>query len=390
MSEARRILLVVSDHRPQGVTEALYALAVRHRPAWIPTEVHLFTTTEGAHWARLALLEPGRRQFQRLRADYGLPPIRFDAETIHVPPGPEGEPLAALDGEAEILAAGDALVRWWWETTAVHRGPVYVVLAAAGEAWSYLVSQVLGVLGRAQDRWFRVHSSAPFNRSGQYFYPTPRSTAVELPDGRLADAREACVRLEALPFVRLRSALPLTVLDRLPEFRSLLDWAASHLQAPELVIDLQRRLVRAGGQLLEMSPADLALYAVFARRAAAGEPPLRAPPKSPPDRVWAQRFLAEYRRIVNALEWREGTERALLEGMDGHYFSQRKSRLNRRLREALGSAARPYLIEGHGRPPVFSLDLPPEAVRFESLRDELDEAEPPEPPDLRLSGIGWL
>ena len=59
----RRVLLAVSGLSPQIVTETLYALAVA-APAderFVPTEVHVLTTTEGARRVRQSLLseQPG-------------------------------------------------------------------------------------------------------------------------------------------------------------------------------------------------------------------------------------------------------------------------------------------------------------------------------------------
>ncbi|PJA57556.1 MAG: TIGR02584 family CRISPR-associated protein, partial [Rhodocyclales bacterium CG_4_9_14_3_um_filter_68_10] len=52
----RRILLAATGLSPQVVTETLYALTQRRAPAFVPTEIHLVTTAEGAERARLTLL----------------------------------------------------------------------------------------------------------------------------------------------------------------------------------------------------------------------------------------------------------------------------------------------------------------------------------------------
>jgi CRISPR-associated protein (TIGR02584 family) len=65
-----RILLLVTGRPPQVVTETLYALCVSREPAFIPTEVHLITTSEGAQDARLALLSEPDGWFHRLCRDY--------------------------------------------------------------------------------------------------------------------------------------------------------------------------------------------------------------------------------------------------------------------------------------------------------------------------------
>ena len=70
----RRILLAVTGLSPQVVTETLYALGVGAgqpgQGAFIPTEVRLITTTEGAKIARTALLHPDGGQFHALLRDY--------------------------------------------------------------------------------------------------------------------------------------------------------------------------------------------------------------------------------------------------------------------------------------------------------------------------------
>src|SRR5947209_15251583 len=60
----RRILLAVTGLSPQVVTETVYALT-RIEPAFVPTEVHLLTTGEGAERAKLTLLSEKPGWFHR-------------------------------------------------------------------------------------------------------------------------------------------------------------------------------------------------------------------------------------------------------------------------------------------------------------------------------------
>jgi hypothetical protein len=118
---------------------------------------------------------------------------------------------------------------------------------------------------------------------------------------------------------------------------------------------------------LSLPPAELALLAVFARATLAGGEPLSAPTKGVPDPAWGRRYLREYRRIAGHLADIEGTERALKNGMDGEYFSARKSKLEKRLRTALGPAFDAYRIHDGGvRPRRYALTLRPDAIRFTS------------------------
>ena len=84
-----------------------------------------------------------------------------------------------------------------------------------------------------------------------------------------------------------------------------------------------------------------------------------------PDAAWAARYLREYRLITGVLADIASTETALRDGMDGDYFSQCKSKLEKRLKTALGPAAEAYRIhDGGTRPRRYTLTLAPNAVRF--------------------------
>ena len=182
------------------------------------------------------------------------------------------------------------------------------------------------------------------------------------------DTHEAQVTLAEIPFVRLRDGLDQRLLEQGARFSELVQAANAALAPPELVIDPAHRCLCAAGRIIRLSPAPLALYLVFAKRAKAGEPPLQAPSKYDRDPEWAARFLREYEALLDPLEDGERTQNALRDGMDGDYFSQLKSRLKRELVDQLGQhAAAPYLPVGEGRPPRFRLNLPPEAIRFDDL-----------------------
>ena len=88
----RRILLCVTGLSPQIVTETLYALATFGQSRFIPTEVHLITTLEGAEQARLTLLSEDPGWFHRLRQDYGLLEIHFTLDSLHILRDAEGGP----------------------------------------------------------------------------------------------------------------------------------------------------------------------------------------------------------------------------------------------------------------------------------------------------------
>ena len=76
----KRNLIAVSGMSPQIVTETLYALATRSENPFIPTEIHIITTTEGANNAELNLLRAGKDKigwFNKLFQELNLPDINF-------------------------------------------------------------------------------------------------------------------------------------------------------------------------------------------------------------------------------------------------------------------------------------------------------------------------
>lgn len=368
--EQRRILLAVTGLSPQVVTETLYALATRKGAPWIPHEVHVITTREGAERARLALLSEEPAWFRRLCADYQLPFIAFESSHIHVVSDIEGRPLDDIRSPADNERVADVICERVRALTADPRTALHVSIAGGRKTMGYYLGYALSLFGRPQDRLSHVLVSEPFESSWDFFYPTPYSRVIETRDRNLADTRDASVTLAEIPFVSLRHGLDERLLSGEGSFSQAVASARRALAPAELIIDLPGQQVSASGETFRLPPAQLALLAVFARRALQGEPPLAAPPKEVPDPDWASRFLVEYDAIrAGSLDDRERTHQALARGMDGDYFSAQKSALHRGLRNRLGAAAAPYFIDDGGRRPrQYQLNLPAENIHFGSRK----------------------
>lgn len=97
----QRILLAVTGLSPQIVTETLHALATNPVQPWLPDEIHLITTGQGAEQARLTLLSESPGWFHRLRQDYALPDIRFDETRIHAIRDAQGAVLDDIRSPAD-------------------------------------------------------------------------------------------------------------------------------------------------------------------------------------------------------------------------------------------------------------------------------------------------
>lgn len=363
----RRILLTVSGLSPQIVTETIYALAAQSPSPFIPTEVHLITTREGAQRAELSLLSDDLGWFHRLCADYRLPPIAFTRQHIHIVRDAQERGMDDIRSVADNQAAADFITSRVREFTADPGCALHVSIAGGRKTMGFYLGYALSLYGRPQDRLSHVLVSEPFENSMEFFYPTPYSRVLQTRGGQLADTAMAEVTLAEIPFVSLRHGLPQALLSGHASFSDTVAAAQSALAPPSLILDLEQRRIIAGGKTIALPPAELALLAAFARNALGEKPALAAPPKGATDPDWAKRYLSEYRAIVGTFADTDATERALRNGMDGEYFSARKSKLHRRLGEALGPASSAYLIQNVGTKTAgkYQLGLPPQAVRFE-------------------------
>ncbi|QJD30445.1 CRISPR-associated ring nuclease Csm6 [Methylococcus geothermalis] len=362
----KRILLAVTGLTPQVVTETLYALW-RLGDEALPTEIHLLSTAEGIERARLTLLSDEPGWFHRLRRDYALPAMHFTEACLHVLVDGTGRALTDIRTESDNIAAADTITDWIRHLTADDASQLHVSLAGGRKSMGFYAGYALSLYGRPQDRLSHVLVMPPYESHPDFFYPTPTSRIIYTAgaDSRPLDTKAAAVTLADIPFVRLRQGLPKTLLkDRTP-FSQAVDAAQSSLSEPKLTIDLAQRRIQAGGVIINLPPTQLAFLSWLARRRLAGAQALSCPADGVPESEYAGAYLAEYIKIIGAMGDGDRTNERLRHGMDKAFFEQTKSKLHRHLKDALGHAASPYLIDHDGdRPRRFGLTLPAEAIKF--------------------------
>ena len=362
----RRILLAVTGLSPQVVTETVYALAVARKPPWTPTEVRLATTAEGAERARLTLLDRKSGWFHRLRREYRLPSIRFDASCVRVLADASGGPLSDIRTAEDNAAAADFLLEEIRQATADPESEVHVSIAGGRKTMGFFAGYALSLCGRPQDILSHVLVEAPFEGHPSFFYPSrePRVIYTPPPESRPIDASKARVTLAEIPFVRLRALLEHNRGLAEAGFAGAVEAVQQEL-TPALEIDHAAGVVRAGRQAVELRPAELAFYAMIARATARAES-VECPPEGG-DVELARRFLDEYRKTAAGERDLSPTQKALKHGMDGAYFRERLSRLGRQLQEALGrQQALVYGVRKEGKRPKtrYRLEVAPDAIRF--------------------------
>jgi CRISPR-associated protein (TIGR02584 family) len=360
----RRILLAVTGLSPQVVTETLYALCVASAKPWIPDEIHLITTRDGEERARLSLLSEQPGWFRRLRHDYGLPDIHFNAECIHILSAPGGGPLDDIRSPEDNLLAADFITEKVREFTADAETALHVSIAGGRKTMGFFLGYALSLFGRPRDRLSHVLVSAPFESSWAFFYPTPYESIIETHDKKLVDTRDARVILADIPFVSLRHGLPDDLLNGHARYADAVRQARQNIGPATLEIDLRHKRICAGAHEITLPPAQLALLSLFARRAQNGDGAIFAPAKECGDAALARTYLDELAAISPDGD-HTATERALRKGMDGDYFSQTLSKLHRLLKNRMGAMVTPYIIDdGDCRPRRYRLKIVPENIRF--------------------------
>lgn len=358
----KRILISVSGLSPQIVTETIYALArpVRGDPPFVPTSVHLLTTTRGADYARKTLLGADPGWFHRLCRDYGLSGIQFGEDHIHVLRGGHGD-LHDIRSREDNEHAADQITAFIRALTQDPSSAVHVSMAGGRKTMGYYAGYALSLFGRAQDRLSHVLVADPFEGHPEFFYPTRERNIIRArdKDGTPLDTREASVDLATIPFVRLRGAVAPSLLNGRISFTRFIEGTQRSLGIPELVVDTYTARIRCAGTVIKLPPAQFAFLAWFARRVLQGRPQIRRKGLSETD---LQEYLREYEALPGSRQERPVS-------LTHDRFTELKSKIERTLKRALGpDGAQPYLIRTDGKKMArFFLGLTSTQIRFEDI-----------------------
>lgn len=360
----RRILLAVTGLTPQIVTETLYALAVARNEPWVPTEVRLLTTAEGAERARHALLDPQAGQFHALCRDYRLEGISFLPENILSIRDAAGNVLADIRTPEDNTLAADALLAEVRRLCADEDCALHVSIAGGRKTMGFFIGYALSLFGRPQDRLSHVLVNEPFEALKDFYFPPATPRLLYTRDERPVHTSDARVMLAEIPFVRLREGLPRDALSHGAPFAALVAAAQQAVDPPALRFDMRALEIRCGSQTLHLPPALFAWYAFLARcriEALGHDGFVRQTD------VDAERYLALYARLVGRDHPSlETARRSMRNGLEDAQFQQKRTKINRALDMALSLAAAPYKIQTQGvRPHTrYGLGLAPERISF--------------------------
>jgi CRISPR-associated protein (TIGR02584 family) len=350
----RRVLAMAVGLTPQVVTETVYALALAREPAWVPTEIRILTTSEGALRARLTLLDADGGQFWRMCSEYGLlGRIQFGEADIVVMSDDTGRPLQDIRSPHENALAADAITAFVRELCTDDQAAVHVSIAGGRKTMGYYMGYALSLFGREQDRLSHVLVNEPFEASPDFFYPPAKPRVIFVgPSARPATTADARIELAEIPFVRLRYGVPGGWPTGSMSFREAVERAGSHLLPARLRFLPAEQAVLANGVSVRLPPLLWAWYWMMARARAEGvghDGMVRA------DEVEVTSLLAAYTRVSG--EGSDAPKRlaALLareQGVSDAFFREKNAKVNRLLQTHLGvAAAEPFRIRSVGRRP---------------------------------------
>jgi CRISPR-associated protein (TIGR02584 family) len=346
----RRILAAVCGLSPQILTETLYAL-VRAEPAFVPTEIHLLTTREGAHRANLTLLHPETGRFHRLLKDYRLPEIAFDESHIHVVQGIDGAGLDDIRSPQDNERLADFITQAISGYTQDPGAALHVSIAGGRKTMGYYAGYALSLFGRPQDRLSHVLVTPDYEGNPEFYYPTPDSQVIYTRENRPLDCAEAKITMAEIPFIRLREDIPARLLNGKAGFGETIEAARRASEPPHLVVDRAGRQLLANGLPANLPDLLFAFYLWVLERSVQDERTLPKPAKNGAgDMEYAAEFLCHYRAVVGEMGDTDRTENALVRGMDDSFFQEKVSRINTALKDELGERlAQRYRIVNRGR-----------------------------------------
>ncbi len=248
----RRVLVAVSGLSPAILTETIYGLAhAEESERFIPTEVHLITTSTGKEQAVARLLGGEHPIFSQLMADYpALEGIVFNADNIHVISDENGQAIGDLTNQQSNEAAADFICNQIFDYTSDPQAAVHVSIAGGRKTMGFYVGYALSLFGRIQDRLSHVLVSHPYDLCKTFYYPTPNSQTAyyEMRGQDLAtDFKDASVDLAAIPFVRITNLMKKSQYNKLSlvkghiSFSETIKFAeASALDTIQVEIDIDR------------------------------------------------------------------------------------------------------------------------------------------------------
>jgi CRISPR-associated protein (TIGR02584 family) len=339
----KRILLAVSGMSPQIVTETLYALAVAQKKQ--PTEIHLISTNTGKQKAVEQLLHPQTGMFHQLCRDYQLDGIKFSADSISVIPDKNGVLLDDIKTPEENEAAADFITQKVNEFTRDEDSVLYVSIAGGRKTMGYYMGYALSLYGRVQDRLSHVLVTERYENLRDFFYPTPYSHLIKDRDNHELDTQSAQIMLADIPFVRLRAGIPHFLLEGKASFSDSIRFARTVESDP--LLEINKKGLFANGVAVPLTEINVAFYLWIIQQTVFKKGQVKRLTSANID--YTNGYLSVCSHIIGGAKDYDKTGKALRDGMEADWISDRRSDVNKAFKKALGTnAAQAFLVQSMG------------------------------------------
>lgn len=361
------VLLTSCGIYPQVITEIIYALSQQAAPVE-PTEVYVITTGVGMDQIKKYLLDETNGYFFRLCREYDLSNTRFELSNVKLLEDAVGIPLDDIQTREDNEVVANTITELVRKLTLDPKTALHVSLAGGRRTISYYLGYALSLFGRPQDRLSHTIVSREFEADDEFFYPNKEPTFITDRAGNTLNTQHAHVMLAEIPFVRLREGLPVDLLEGKTTFVEAVAAVPKVTKTAQLQIDLKAKTLVMNDVPIDLPPILFAWYGWLA---------LRRKERTGTESTILVRgndhkaFLDFLRSIYGGshASFRRA-KKALAHGFTIDYVSEKNSRINKRISQALAFRAYPFRIHSHGERPNtrYGLLLEPENILVKEQR----------------------
>ncbi len=342
------VLLTSCGIYPQVITEIIYALSQQAAPVE-PTEVYVITTEVGMDQIKKYLLDETNGYFFRLCREYDLSNTRFELSNVKLLEDAVGIPLDDIQTREDNEVVANTITELVRKLTLDPRTALHVSLAGGRRTISYYLGYALSLFGRPQDRLSHTIVSREFEADDEFFYPNKEPTFITDRAGNTLNTQHAHVMLAEIPFVRLREGMPIDLLEGRTTFVEAVAAVPKVTKTAQLQIDLKAKTLIMNDVPVDLPPILFAWYGWLA---------LRRKERTTTESTILVRgndhkaFLDLLRSIYGGshASFRRA-EKALAYGFTVDYVSEKNSRINKRISQALAFRAYHFRIHSHGERP---------------------------------------
>jgi len=271
----RTILVAALGLTPQTVMETLYYLTQVKSPPAPVREIRIITTLTGKGQVMDTLLSEPDGRFRRFCEEYDIPPgsIQFGEDQIVVLRDARGVPLEDIRTEEENVLAADQIVCFVRGLAEDSEAALHCSVAGGRKTMGIYLACALQLFGRPQDVLSHVLVSPEVEGHPEFFYKPRADRILEMRDHqghviRQLHTDDVRIELAEIPYLRLRQRVEGT-LDVSVAYTDLVQRVQREMDRtspiPDLIVDIAARHLRIGSVEVALPPAQMVLYARYAR-----------------------------------------------------------------------------------------------------------------------------